>query len=137
MPKATEVVESKPKAPSFLQVGGSGPSGHARVKVGEAHLQKLFAWWNAMQPTLKEKGGESVGVTAFKLAEELGLQRPTNGNSFRANLQRQFDQLNIDGQTMFLSIRGVGDEKFKVLPTTMIWFQPVPSAQRLRQTTKA
>lgn len=132
MPKATESTENKAKAPAFLQVGTGTGNGHQRVKVGEHHLRKLFDWWNAMAPALKEKGGESVGVPALKLAEELGLSPPTNGNSFRANLQRQFDQLSIEGRTMFLSLRGAGEEKFKVLPTTMIWFQPVLASHRVR-----
>lgn len=137
MPKASESGETKTKIPTFLQVGGAGPSGRVRVKVGEQHLRKLFDWWNAMSPALKEKGGESVGVPALKLAEELGLQRPRNGNSFRANLQRQFDQQSIDGKTMFLSLRGAGEDRFEVLPTTMIWFQPVPASQRVKPSVKA
>lgn len=131
MPKAAaESVETKPKAPAFLQVGVSNGTGRARVKVGEQHLRKLFDWWNAMAPALKEKGGDAVGVPALKFAEELGLSRPSNGNSFRANLQRVFDDLNIDGKTMFLSLRGAGENRFEVLPTTMIWFHPVAAAER-------
>ena len=124
--------ESKTGAPSFLEIGTQAPMRHARVKVGEEHLRKLFAWWEATEDARKQVGGETVGVPAFKLAEELGLQRPSNGNAFRANLQRRFDQLNVDGKTMFLSLRGAGENKFEVLPTTMVYFHPVPAAERSR-----
>lgn len=130
MPKTSESGEPKTKAPTFLQVVSAAPGGRSRAKVGEQHLRKLFEWWNAMAPSLKEHGGTAVSIPAFKLAEELGLPRPTNGNSFRANLQRQLDELAVDGKTMFLSLRGVGDEKFQVLPTTTIWFHPIDAVER-------
>jgi hypothetical protein len=131
MPKASQKrAEPKAEAPSFLEIGTQAPMRHARVKVGEQHLQKLFGWWEATEDARKQIGGETVGVPAFKLAEELGLQRPRNGNSFRANLQRQFDQLSIDGETMFLSLRGAGENRFEVLPTTMVYFHPVSANER-------
>jgi hypothetical protein len=130
MPKATESSDLRGKPPAFLQVGAQLPGAQPRVRLGEQHLRKMFDWWNVMAPTLREKGGESIGIPALRLAEELGLRRPTNANSFRANLQRSFDKLSIDGRTMFLALRGAGSDKFELLPETTIWFRPVSASER-------
>ena len=132
MPKASpKSAEPKTEMPSFLRIGSQVASTYrTRVKVGEQYLRKLFDWWAATEDARKQVGGETVGVPVIKLAEELGLQRPTNGNSFRANLQRQLDWLSVDGKTMFLSLRGAGENKFEVLPSTMVYFHPVPASER-------
>ena len=135
MPKptaqATEKRPTIPGLPAFLVVGNGGRARTARSRVGPEQLRKLFDWWNAAQPSLKELSAQDIGIPAFKLAQEFGLQPPTNGNSFRANLQRIFDQMQSDGKTMFLSLRGAEGEKFRVTPGTMVWFHPVQSSERV------
>lgn len=118
--------------PSYLTVGTASRTRSSRGKVGPEQLRKMFAWWDAAQPSLKQLSARDVGLPASKLAEEFGLQPPTNGNSFRANLQRIFDQMNLDGKTMYLSLRGAEGEKFKVTDQTMVWFHPVPVSERAR-----
>ena len=132
MPKAAESGETKPKSalPSFLVVGTAMGSRRSGVKIGREHVQKMLGWWQAAQPTLKETGSQDLGIPAVKLAEEFGLPTPTNGNSFRASLQRAFDQVSIDGKTVYLGLRGTEGEKFRVTKETMIWFHPVLVSER-------
>lgn len=129
--QTTEKRASTQGLPSFLTVGNVSRAQSTRSKVGEAQLRKLFEWWEISKPTMKELSVRNVGIQATKLAQEFGLNAPTNGNSFRANLQRVFDQLNFEGETMFLSLRGTEGEKFRVTPETTIWFHPVSSSERL------
>jgi len=129
-PQTTEKKPTIPGLPGYLVVGNGGRSRSSRSKVGVEQLHKLFEWWDKAQPSLKQLSAQDIGIPALKLAEEFGMQPPTNGNSFRANLQRIFDEMSIDGQTMFLSLRGAGEDKFQVLPETMVWFHPVPAAER-------
>lgn len=129
----TQTAEKKPNLPglpSFLTVGNGSRERSTRSKVGPEQLRKLFGWWDQAQPVFKETGAGDVGIPAIRLAEEFKLQPPTNGNSFRANLQRILDQMNLDGKTMFLSLRGAEGDKFKITPETMIWFHPVSANER-------
>jgi hypothetical protein len=126
----TERKPTIPGLPAYLIVGNGSRARSSRAKVGVEQLRKLFGWWTAAQPSLKQLSAQDIGIPALKLAEEFGMLPPMNGNSFRANLQRIFDELSIDGKTMFLSLRGAGEDKFRVLPETMVWFHPVPSAER-------
>ena len=128
-PQASEKRSAIPALP-FLEVGNAGRARTGRAKIGVEQLKKLFSWWDAAQPSLKQLSARDVGLPAFKLAQELGLEQPTNGNSFRANLQRKLDKLSVDGKTMFLSLRGTDGEKFKVTEETMVWMHPVPVGER-------
>lgn len=128
-PQATEKRPTVPGLP-FLAVGNASRTRPGRAKVGVEQLKRMFEWWDAAQPSLKQLSARDVGLPAFKLAQELGLDAPTNGNSFRANLQRKLDELSVDGKTMFLSIRGTDGEKFKVTDETMVWFHPVAISER-------
>ena len=128
-PQATEKRPTVPGLP-FLEVGNASRARTGRAKVGVEQLKKMFDWWNTAQPSLKQLSARDVGLPAYKLAQELGLDTPTNGNSFRANLQRKLDTLSVDGKTMFLSIRGTDGEKFKVSDETMVWFHPVSVSER-------
>lgn len=132
MPKAPQPSEKRPTVPGlpFLAVGNASRTRSARTRVGVEQLKRLFDWWEAAQPSLKQLSARDVGLPAFKLAQELGLDQPTNGNSFRANLQRKLDELSVEGKTMFLSIRGTDGEKFKVTDETMVWFHPVSVGER-------
>lgn len=140
MPKTVlQAVEKKPAIPGlppYLVVGTPTRARSPRSKIVIEHLQVLFEWWKAAQPTLRDLSARDVGIPALKLAEEFGLQPPSNGNSFRANLQRVFDKMNFEGKTMFLSIRETEGPKFKVTPTTMVWFHPVPVSERSQQVRK-
>lgn len=140
MPKAaTQAMEKRPNVPglpSYLVVGTPSRARSSRTKIGIEQLRKLFDWWGRAQPSLKELSARDVGLPVIKLAEEFGMQSPSNGNSFRASLQRVFDQLNIDGKTMYLSLRGADGEKFKVTPETMVWFHPVPLSERSQSAKK-
>jgi hypothetical protein len=135
MPKVTARTTDKkatiPGLPSYLVVGTASRGRSSRTKVGLEHLTKMFEWWNSAQPTLKAHSARDVGLPALKLAEECGLHRPRNGNSFRAKLQRQFDGMNIEGRTMYLSLRGAQGAKFRITPRTMVWFHPVPVSERI------
>jgi hypothetical protein len=128
--QATEKRPTIPGLPSYLVVGTPNRARSSRTKIGIQQLRRMFEWWNSAQPTLKQLSARDVGLPATKLAEEFGLQSPTNGNSFRANVQRILDQLNIEGKTMYLSLRGTDGEKFKVTPETMVWFHPVAVSER-------
>ncbi len=129
--RATEKRPTIPGLPSYLVVGTASRGRSSRTKVGIEHLKKMFEWWNSAQPTLKQHSARDVGLPALKLAEECGLHPPRNGNSFRTNLQRQFDKMNIEGRTMYLSVRGAQGDKFRVTPRTMVWFHPVPVSERV------
>lgn len=131
-PQATEKRPTVPGLP-FLAVGNASRTRSARAKVGVEQPKKLFEWWYAAQPSLKQLSARDFGLPALKLAEQLGLDAPTNGNSFRANLQRKFDELNVDGKTMFLLVRGADGGKFKVTDETMVWFHPVAVSERERR----
>lgn len=115
-----------------MAVGNASRTRSARAKVGVEQPKRLFEWWYAAQPSLKQLSARDFGLPALKLAEQLGLDAPTNGNSFRANLQRKFDELNVDGKTMFLLVRGADGGKFKVTDETMVWFHPVAVSERER-----
>ena len=129
-PQATEKRAQLPGLPSFLTVGNGARTHSARSKVGPEQLRKLFDWWDTAQPSLKELSAQDIGIPALKLAQEFGMTPPSNGNSFRANLQRIFDGMNIEGETMFLSLRGAEGDRFKVTDKTMVWFHPVPVSER-------
>lgn len=133
MPKAIpQASEKRPSVPGlpFLAVGNASRARSARAKVQVEQLKKLFDWWNTAQPSLKQLSARDVGLPVFKLAAEFGLDVPTNGNSFRANLQRIFDGMSVDGKTMCLSLRGTEGDKFRVTDETMVWFHPVPIGDR-------
>lgn len=135
MPRETSQTTSKnasiPGLPSYITVGTASRTRSSRWRVGISQLTKMFEWWNAAQPALKEANARDVGLPALKLAEEFGLARPRNGNAFRANLQRHFDEMNIEGRTMLLSLQRARRDKLRVTTRTMIWFHPVPVSERL------
>lgn len=134
MPKVTaESAEKRltiPGLPGFLEVGNPARVRSARTKIGPEQLRKLFEWWSVAQPAMRQVGATAIGIPVLKLAQEFGLSQPTNGNSFRANLQRHFDQISVDGKTMFLSLRGADGDKFRVTEATRIYFHPVPISER-------
>ncbi len=134
MPKtstqATEKRATIPGLPSYLTVGTPTRVRSSRAKIGPEQLRKLFDWWSAAQTELKELKAEAVGIPVLKLAQEFGLQAPSNGNSFRANIQRIFDGMSVDGKTMYLCLRGAEGDKFRVTDQTMLWFRPVPVSER-------
>ena len=99
-PQATAKPPNVPGLP-FLTVGSPTRARTGRAKIGQEHLQKLLDWFQQAQPTLKQLSASDVGIPAFKLAEELGLQPPQTGNRCRANLQRHFDELSIGARLSF------------------------------------
>ena len=135
MPKKGENVSesqkpSTPELPNFLVVGTpSRATMNGGMSLGEERLRKLLNWYDLATPQLKESGHHDLGVPAVKLALELGMKVPKNGNSFRASLQHQLDQVSVDGRTVYLALRGAG-EKFEVTDETMIWFHPVSPEER-------
>ncbi len=84
-PQATGKRPTVPGLP-FLEVGNARRTRSTRTKVGVEQLKKLFERWSAAQPSLKQLSARDVGLPALHLAEELGLDAPTNGNSLRAIL---------------------------------------------------
>ncbi len=129
-PKAPKGEATTPTGlPEFLVVG-QAKGGRRNGHIGQEHLSKLFDWWNSAQAYLKETGLADLDVPALKLASEFGLGAPTNGHSFRGNLQRPFDELEVEGKTMFVSLRGCPRPKFKVEKDTMVWFRTVPIRER-------
>jgi hypothetical protein len=122
--------------PAYFVAGTPERARSSRPKVGIEQLKKMFDWWEIATPTVKQSGARDVGLPASELAKEFGLAIPTNGNSFRANLQRILDDLNIGGRTMLLSLRGTEGDKFRVTPQTMVWFHPVPAIERAHSSKK-
>ncbi len=117
--------------PDFLVVG-QARAGRRNGHITVDHLRKMLGWFEAADPQLKETGSTDLGIPATKLAEELGLSAPKNGNSFRGSLQKAFDSLEVDGKTIFLSLRGCPGPKFVVSRETVLWFHPIARSERVK-----
>ncbi len=119
MPKKSENTSESQKPnttelPNFLVVGTPAhATKNGGMSIGEERLRKLLGWYDLAKQQLKEAGHQDLGIPALKLASELGMTVPKNGNSFRASLQHQFDQIAVDGRTVYLALRGAG-ENFEV-----------------------
>lgn len=123
---------SEQQLPDFVSVGTLTKNGH-RSSVALERLKKMLAWWNVGQPALKQNGGNALSISAYKLADEFGMKRPSNGNSFRGSLQLMFDAVEVEGLTMFVSLRGSPAPDFRVTDETTIWFRAVASSERTKK----